>query len=110
MAGRPSRKRRASLKAAKKYQRTKRGLEVIRKYRASERFKKMRRRYLRLWSKHLFKSEERRAKEALDNFKKQLRYPWQRLFAIEYTDYGSVELQEFLARPDKYQAKGPKGE
>lgn len=58
-----------------------------------------------------FMDEERweRDKELLGiDFKKQLRYPWQRLFAIEYTEYGPVELEEFLSRPDKYQATGPK--
>src|ERR1700680_93291 len=60
-----------------------------------------------------FMDEERyqRDKELLGiDFKKQLRYPWQRLFAIEYTDYGPVDLQEFLAHPEKYQSRGPKGE
>jgi len=33
--------------------------------------------------------------------------PWQRLFAVEYTDYKPVELEEFIADPDKYQARGP---
>ena len=42
------------------------------------------------------------------DFKKQLRYPWQRLFAIEYTEYGPIELNEFLAHPWKYQSTGPK--
>ena len=39
---------------------------------------------------------------------KQLKYPWQRLFAIEYTDYRPVEFNKFVAHPDKYQAKGPR--
>jgi calcineurin-like phosphoesterase family protein len=58
-----------------------------------------------------FMDEERwkRDKELLGiDFKKQLRYPWQRLFAIEYTNYGPVELNEFLAHPQRYQATGPK--
>lgn len=38
------------------------------------------------------------------DFKKRLRYPWQRLFAIEYTDYAPVSLDKFLAHPEKYQA------
>jgi calcineurin-like phosphoesterase family protein len=57
-----------------------------------------------------FMDEERwlRDKELLGiDFKKQLRYPWQRLFAIEYTNYGPVELNEFLAHPQRYQATGP---
>lgn len=32
---------------------------------------------------------------------------WQRLFAIEYTDYKPVEFEHFIANPDKYQARGP---
>lgn len=39
---------------------------------------------------------------------KQLKYPWQRLFALEYCDYRPVELQKFLSHPEKYQATGPK--
>jgi calcineurin-like phosphoesterase family protein len=42
------------------------------------------------------------------DFKKRLLHSWQRLFAIEYTEYGPVELQEFLAHPAKYQSTGPK--
>jgi len=37
----------------------------------------------------------------------KLYHPWQRLFAVEYTDYKPVELSKFLADPDKYQARGP---
>lgn len=33
--------------------------------------------------------------------------PWQRLFAVEYTDYKPVELEKFISDPDKYQARGP---
>ena len=33
--------------------------------------------------------------------------PWQRLFAVEYTDYKPVELDKFITDPDKYQARGP---
>jgi calcineurin-like phosphoesterase family protein len=35
---------------------------------------------------------------------------WQRLFAVEYADYGPVEFEDFLAHPDKYQARGPAAE
>lgn len=42
------------------------------------------------------------------DFTKQLKYPWQRLFAVEYTNYGPVELEKFLSQPDKYQARGPR--
>jgi calcineurin-like phosphoesterase family protein len=40
---------------------------------------------------------------------KGLKHPWQRLFAVEYTDYRPVELEKFLSNPDKYQARGPHG-
>ena len=42
------------------------------------------------------------------DFTKQLKHPWQRLFAVEYTEYKPVELEKFLANPDKYQSRGPK--
>ena len=43
-----------------------------------------------------------------DNFHFQLLHnPWQRLFAVEYTNYMPVNLDKFLAHPDKYQACGP---
>lgn len=38
----------------------------------------------------------------------RLRHPWQRLFAIEYTDYRPVEFDKFVSHPDKYQARGPR--
>ena len=37
-----------------------------------------------------------------------LKEPWQRLFAVEYTDYCPIEFDEFVAHPDKYQARGPR--
>ncbi len=37
----------------------------------------------------------------------KLHNSWQRLFAIEYTDYKPVELDKFVNEPDKYQARGP---
>jgi calcineurin-like phosphoesterase family protein len=39
---------------------------------------------------------------------KRLRNPWQRLFAIEYTDYYPIEFNEFVDHCEKYQARGPK--
>lgn len=36
----------------------------------------------------------------------RLRNSWQRLFAIEYTDYRPVEFEKFVGHPDKYQARG----
>jgi hypothetical protein len=36
-----------------------------------------------------------------------LKHPWQRLFAIEYTDYRPVEFNKFVSHPDKYQSRGP---
>lgn len=44
------------------------------------------------------------------NRRGRLHNPWQRLFAIEYTDYGPVEFEHFLAQPDRYQARGPAAE
>jgi calcineurin-like phosphoesterase family protein len=38
--------------------------------------------------------------------RKLLKNPWQRLFAIEYTQYQPVEFDEFLQKPDKYLARG----
>lgn len=40
--------------------------------------------------------------------KKELKYPWQRLFAIEYTNYYPIEFDEFVVHPDKYKARGVK--
>lgn len=40
--------------------------------------------------------------------KNQLKNPWQRLFAIEYTNYYPIEFDEFVAHPDKYNARGLK--
>jgi len=39
---------------------------------------------------------------------KALQFPWQRLFAVEYTDYRPIEFNEFVSHPDKYQSRGPK--
>lgn len=38
----------------------------------------------------------------------KLRHDWQRLFAIEYTDYYPIEFEHFVSHPDKYQSKGKK--
>ena len=38
---------------------------------------------------------------------KQLKNPWQRLFAVEYTNYLPVEFDKFVSHPDRYQARGP---
>lgn len=38
----------------------------------------------------------------------RLAHPWQRLFAIEYTDYKPVEFDKFVNKSDRYQARGPK--
>jgi len=58
-----------------------------------------------------FHSPERieRDKELLGiDFTKQLKHPWQRLFAVEYTDYRPVEFNKFVGSPDRFQARGPK--
>ena len=36
----------------------------------------------------------------------RLRNTWQRLFACEYTNYYPIEFDEFVSKPDKYQARG----
>ena len=41
---------------------------------------------------------------------RKLSNPWQRLFAIEYTDYRPVEFNKFVSHPDKYQSRGPKSQ
>lgn len=41
---------------------------------------------------------------------RRLKNHWQRLFAIEYTDYRPVEFNKFVSHPDKYQARGPRVE
>jgi calcineurin-like phosphoesterase family protein len=39
-----------------------------------------------------------------------LLHPWQRLFAVEYTNYGVVEFDKFTANTDnRYKSMGPKG-
>ncbi len=37
----------------------------------------------------------------------KLHNPWQRLFAIEYTNYMPIEFDKFVSHPDRYQARGP---
>jgi calcineurin-like phosphoesterase family protein len=44
---------------------------------------------------------------ALSRDRFALRYPWQRLFAVEYTKYAPVNLEKFLSHPDRYLARGP---
>lgn len=59
---------------------------------------------------HGFHSIERinRDKELLGvDFTKRLKYPFQRLFAIEYTNYSPINFDKFISHPDKYQACGP---
>lgn len=59
-----------------------------------------------------FASEGRleRDKELLGiDFTKRLKHSWQRLFAVEYTNYMPVEFNKFISQPDKYQARGPRG-
>lgn len=40
----------------------------------------------------------------------RLHNDWQRLFALEYTNYAPVEFQKFIEHPDKYQAMAPNKE
>lgn len=37
----------------------------------------------------------------------KLRRDWQRLFALEYTNYSPVEFQKFVSHPEKFLARGP---
>lgn len=43
-------------------------------------------------------------------YRTKLKYPFQRLFAIEYTQYRPVEFDKFVSHPDKYQARGKIGD
>lgn len=62
-----------------------------------------------VWNGFINEERYQRDKELLGiDFKKQLKHPWQRLFAVEYTNYRPVELNKFISHPDKYQARGPK--
>lgn len=45
--------------------------------------------------------------EDLDFKERCLKHNWQRLFAVEYTNYAPVEWNKFLSHPMKYQATGP---
>lgn len=40
----------------------------------------------------------------------RLMRPFHRLFAVEYTNYMPVEFDHFVAKPDRYQARGPNEE
>jgi calcineurin-like phosphoesterase family protein len=42
------------------------------------------------------------------DFTKRLKHPWQRLFAVEYTNYMPVNFDKFISQPDKYQSRGPR--
>jgi calcineurin-like phosphoesterase family protein len=58
-----------------------------------------------------FHSPERIARDSAMHGKdltKQLKYPWQRLFALEYTNYFPIEFNKFISHPEKYQATGPR--
>ena len=48
---------------------------------------------------HGFHSERIKTPNKLDN-------PWQRLFAIEYTNYYPINFDDFISHPDKYHARG----
>lgn len=41
-----------------------------------------------------------------DPHTRKLHNEWQRLFAVEYTNYCPIEFNEFVQHPDKYQARG----
>lgn len=41
-----------------------------------------------------------------EQFGGKLKHSWQRLFAVEYTNYLPVEFDKFVSHPDKYLARG----
>ena len=62
-----------------------------------------------IWHGFKGKDEGNRKQDAeWARLKRELKNPWQRLFACEYTDYYPIEFDEFVMHPDKYQARGPK--
>lgn len=62
-----------------------------------------------IWDGFVDPKREERDRELLgDDYLKRLKNPWQRLFALEYTDYRPVEWEKFFAHPERYQATGPK--
>lgn len=62
-----------------------------------------------VWDGFIDEERWKRDKELMGvDFKTRLLHPWQRLFAVEYTDYRPVELNKFLAHSERYQATGPK--
>lgn len=62
-----------------------------------------------IWDGFMDQARFERDKELMGfDWKTRLKYPWQRLLALEYTDYRPVELNEFLAHPERYQATGPR--
>jgi len=56
-----------------------------------------------IWGKPVLADNQ---KEYVSATHSKLNNDWQRLFAIEYTDYYPIEFDEFLAHPNKYQARG----
>jgi calcineurin-like phosphoesterase family protein len=59
---------------------------------------------------HSSKKPEDVAEAEWMRLKRELKHPWQRLFAIEYTDYYPIEFDEFVSHPDKFQARGARRE
>jgi calcineurin-like phosphoesterase family protein len=56
---------------------------------------------------HGFHPDDDELSEAWMRTRRQLKNPWQRLFAIEYTNYSPVEFNKFISHPDKFQSRGP---
>jgi len=55
---------------------------------------------------HGFHKNDPETNEAFTH--KKLYNPWQRLFAVEYTEYRPVEFDKFVNHPGKFQATGPR--
>lgn len=61
-----------------------------------------------IWDGFVDRENIKRNTELLGaDYTKRLRYPWQRLFAVEYTDYRPVEFNKFVSHPERFQARGP---
>jgi calcineurin-like phosphoesterase family protein len=57
-----------------------------------------------IWHGFAFASECLVGPEA-ERLRLELKHSWQRLFAVEYTNYCPIEFDEFTSKPDKYQAR-----
>jgi calcineurin-like phosphoesterase family protein len=58
---------------------------------------------------HGFQADAGKEKPSQEEIRlrRELKYPWQRLFAAEYTNYYPIEWYRFFSRPSRYQSMGP---